>query len=55
MRHFLTPPTTTPKGWKRKSHDILPAYLEQVPYDPYKQTTDKATGPALVEESKAAH
>ena len=21
--------------WKRKSFDVMPAYLEQVPYDPY--------------------
>mmetsp|Transcript_3264 Transcript_3264/g.6705 ORF Transcript_3264/g.6705 Transcript_3264/m.6705 type:complete len:349 (-) Transcript_3264:76-1122(-) len=45
--------------WKRKAHDILPAYLEQVPYDPYsvqdskKAASSKAGESAGGEESKS--
>lgn len=39
--------------WKRKAHDILPAYLEQVPYDPYAQDKTKTTTNSGKEETKA--
>lgn len=48
--------------WKRKSHDILPAYLEQVPYDPYAvdKTETKVSSLQLAEgqkkeETKSGH